>query len=92
MIKGDVSYGQWIHEVKVGRAHYSDRILKEGMIHSLRGSATETIKYLEPSATMYEIISKMTKVYDNVATYDCLMLDFYRLCQQKGECIVGFLT
>ena len=37
MIKCDMSYDQWIYEVKVDTAHYSDSVLKEGMIHSLRG-------------------------------------------------------
>ena len=83
MIKGDVSYNQWIYNVKVSSTHYSDSALKEGMICSLRWSATETVRHL--CATVDEIISKMTKGYGNVATYDCLMQEFYGLCQQKGS-------
>ena len=58
MIKGDVSYDKWIYEVKVGRACYSDSVLKEGMIHSLKGSATETMRHLGPGVSMDEIITK----------------------------------
>ena len=44
MIKGNVSL-------------YSDSVLRNGMIHSLRGSAAETMRHLEPGTTVDAIIS-----------------------------------
>ena len=76
--KGEVSFEQWSYELQSLRRTYRDSALREGMQHSLRGAAADTVRNLGPDVPLDTIIKKFTIVYGNVKSFDLLMWDFYQ--------------
>ena len=64
--KGEVSFEQWSYELQTLRKTYSDSALREGIQHSLRGAAADTVRNLGPDVPLDTIIKKFTIVYGNV--------------------------
>ena len=75
--KGEVSFEQWSYELQTLRKTYSDSALQEGIQHSLRGAAANTVRNLGPNVPLDTIIKKFTIMYGNVKSFDLLMQDFY---------------
>ena len=90
--KGEVSFEQWSYELQTLRKTYSDSALREGIQHSLRGAAADTVRNLGPDVPLDTIIKKFTIVYGNVKSFDLLMRDFYRTDQGEEESIPSFAT
>ena len=95
--KGEVSFEQWSYELQTLRKTYSDSALREGIQHSLRGAAADTVRNLGPDVPLDTIIKKFTIVYGNVKSFNLLMWDFYRpgrgrvypfLCNPSGGTLV----
>ena len=82
--KGEVSFEQWSYELQTQRKTYSDSALREGIQHSLRGAAADTVRNMGPDVPLDTIIKKFTIVYGNVKSFDLLMQDFYH-AQIKGK-------
>ena len=74
--KGEVSFEQWSYELQTLRKTYSDSALREGIQHSLRGAAADTVRNLGPDVPLDTIIKKFTLVYGNVKSFDLLMGTF----------------
>ena len=74
--KGEVSFEQWSYEVQTLRKTYSDSAFREGIQHSLRGAAADTVRNLGPNVPLDTIIKKFTIVYGNVKSFDLLMQNF----------------
>ena len=74
--KGEVSHEQWSYECQTLRKSYSDSAMREGIQHSLREAATDTVPNMGPNSSL-EMIIKITIVYGNVKSFDLLMRDFY---------------
>ena len=85
--KGEVSFEQWSYELQTLRKTYSDSALREGIQHSLRGAAADTVRNLGPDVPLDTIINKFTIVYGNVKSFDLLMQDFYQADQGEEESI-----
>ena len=90
--KGEVSFEQWSYELQTLRKTYSDSALREGIQHSLRGAAADTVRNMGPDVPLDTIIKKFTIVYGNVKSFDLLMRDFYRADQGEEESIPSFAT
>ena len=75
--KGEVSFEQWGYEFQTLRKTYSDSALREGIQHSLKGAAADTVRNMGPDVPLDTIIKKFTIVYGNVKSFDLLMRDFY---------------
>ena len=90
--KGEVSFEQWSYELQTLRKTYSDSALREGIQHSLRGAAADTVRNMGPDVPLDTIIKKFTIVYGNVKSYDLLMRDFYHADQGEEESIPSFAT
>ena len=75
--KGEVSFEQWSYELQTLRKTYSDSALREGIQHSLKGAAADTVRNMGPDVPLDTIIKKFTIVYGNVKSFDLLMRDFY---------------
>ena len=82
--KGEVSFEQWSYELQTLRKTYSDSALREGIQHSLRGAAADTVRNMGPDVPLDTIIKKFTIVYGNVKSFDLLMRDFYHV-QIRGK-------
>ena len=90
--KGEVSFEQWSYELQTLRKTYSDSALREGIQHSLRGAAADTVRNLGPDVPLDTIIKKFTLVYGNVKSFDLLMGYFYCADQGEEESIPSFAT
>ena len=91
-VKGEVSFEQWSYELQSLRKTYSDSDLREGIQHSLRGAAADTVRNMGPDVPLDTILKKFTIVYGNVKSFDLLMRDFYRADQGEEESIPSFAT
>ena len=85
--KTDVSFDQWLFEVKTVRGSYSERTVKEVIVKSLKGAAAELIHSLGPDADVDSMVKKLETVHGaiHMATFDVLMQNFYNLVQGKTE-------
>ena len=90
--KGEVSFEQWSYEFQTLRKTYSDSALREGIQHSLRGAAADTVRNLGPDVPLDTIIKKFTIVYGNVKSFDLLMWDIYHTDQGEEESVPSFAT
>ena len=81
--KGEVSFEQWSYELQTHRETYSDSALQEGIQHSLRGAAADTVRNLGLNVPLDTIIKTFTIMYGNVKSFNLLMQDFY--CTDQGE-------
>ena len=66
--------------------------MREGIQHSLRGAAADTVRNLGPDVPLDTIIKKFTIVYGNVKSFDLLIWDFYRADQGEEESVPSFAT
>ena len=90
--KGEGSFEQWSYELQTLRKTYSDSALQEGIQHSLRGVAADTVRNLGPNVQLDTIIKTYTIVYSNVKSFNLLMWDFYHADQEEEESIPSFAT
>ena len=88
--KGEVSFEQWSYELQTLRKTYSDSALREGLQHSLKGAAADTVRNMGPDVPLDTIIKKFTIVCGNVKSFDLLMRDFYPGDQKEEESIPSF--
>ena len=73
---GEVSFEQWSYELQSLRKSYSDSASREGIQHSMKGAAADTVCNMGPNVPLDMIIKKFTIVYGNVKSSDLLMRDF----------------
>ena len=90
--RSEVSYAQWIYEVRSLKSLYPEGLLREGIIKSLRGTAADLVRFLGPSATTAQILDKLETVYGAVANFDQLILGLYTIRQERGEKVQQFAT
>ena len=90
--KGEVSFEQWNYELQTLRKSYSDLALREGIQHSLRGAAADTVHNMGPNVPLDMTLKTFTIIYGNVKSFDLLMRDFYRADQGEDETIPSFAT
>ena len=90
--KGEVSFDQWSYELQTLRKSYSDLALKEGIQHSLRGTAADVVHNMGPNVPLDMILKKFAIIYGNVKTFDLLIRDFYRADHGEDETIPSYAT
>ena len=90
--KGEVSFEQWSYELQTLRKTYSDSASREGIQHSLKGAAADTVRNMGPDVPLDTILKKFTIVYGNVKSFDLLVRDFYCADQKEEESIPSFAT
>ena len=89
---GEVSFEQWSYELQTLRKTYSNSASREGIQHSLRGAAADTVHNMGPDVPLDTIIKKFIIVYGNVKSFNLLMWDFYHTDQGQEETIPSFTT
>ena len=50
--KTKVSYKQWSHEVQCIKDHYTESVVRESIIRSLKGAAADMARYMGPTASV----------------------------------------
>ena len=49
--KTEVSFKQWYYEVQCVKDHYPESVVRESIIHSLKGAVADMARYMGPSAS-----------------------------------------
>ena len=62
----------------------------EGKVRSLKGAVADMASYMGPTASISEILQKLTVIFGTVASFDVLMQKFYKVTQgnhKKCPCL-----
>ena len=89
--KTEVSYKQWNHEVQCIKDHYPELVVRESIMQSLRGAVVDIACYMGPTASVSEILEKLSIIFGMVASFDVLMQNFYKI-SQGNEKVPSFAT
>ena len=90
--KTEVSFEQWYHEVQCVKDHYPESVVWESIVQSLKGAAADMAQYMGPTASVREILQKLTVIFGMVASFDVLMQNFYKAIQGNCEKVPSFAT
>ena len=90
--KTEVSFEQWNHKVQCIKDHYVELVVRESIMRSLKGAAAEMAWYVGPTASVFDILDKLTVIFRTVALFDVLMQNFYKITQGNNEKVPSFAT
>ena len=68
--KTEVSYEQWSHEVQCIKDHYPELVVRESIMQSLKGAVADMACYMGPTASVSEILEKLSVIFGTVASFD----------------------
>ena len=89
--KTKVSYKQWSHEVQCIKDHYLESVVRESIMQSLWGAVADMAFYMGPTASVSEILEKLSVIFCTVVSFDILMQNFYKI-SQGNEKVPSFVT
>ena len=90
--KTKVSYEQWSHKVQCIKDHYPESVVRESIMRSLKGAVADMAHYMGPTASVSEILEKLSVIFSTVASFDMLIQDFYKILQGGNEKMPSFMT
>ena len=90
--KTEVLFEQWYHKAQCIKDHYPELVVRESIVQSLKGAAADMAHYMGPTASVSEILQKLTVIFGTVASFDVLMQNFYRVTQGNHEKMPSFAT
>ena len=88
----EVSYEQWSHEVQCIKDHYLKSVVRESIMRYLKGAAPDMAHYMGPTASVSEILEKLSVIFGTVVSFNVLMQNFYKITQQGNEKVPSFAT
>ena len=89
--KTEVSYEQLSHEVQCIKDHYPESVVRESM-RSLKGAAADMACYMGPTASVSEILEKLSVIFGTVVSFNVLMQNFYIIMQGGTKKMPSFVT
>ena len=60
-------------------------MVQESIVQSLKGAAADMAQYMGPTASVTEILQKLTIIFNTVASFNVLMQNFYKVTQGNHE-------
>ena len=72
--------------------HYPELVVWESIVQSLKGAAVDMTWYIGPTASVSEILQKLTVILGTVASFDVLMQNFYKVTQGNHKKVPSFAT
>ena len=84
--KGEVSYTQWVYEVKDALSRHPVGVVRSWITRSLRGPPAKTVQSLEEHVPVQEILDKLETMHVTVSPYDVM------ITQTKTEKVNCFAT
>ena len=72
-----VSFEQCYCEVWCVKDHYLVAVVKESIIHSLKGATADMARYMGPTTSIGHILHKLSFIFGTVASFDVLMQNFF---------------
>ena len=79
----EVSFEQWYHKVQCVKGHYPESVVRESIVHSLKGVEADMARYMGPTASVAHILQKLTIIIGTVASFDVLMQNLYKVTQSN---------
>ena len=64
---------QWYHEVQCVKDHYPELVVWDSIVRSLKGAVADMAQYMDPTASVEEILQKLMVIFRMVASFDVLM-------------------
>ena len=61
-------------------------------MRSLKGAVADMAQYMGPTASVSDILDKLTVIFRIVASFDVLMQNFYKVTQGNNEKVPSFTT
>ena len=71
--KTEASLEQWYHEVQYIKDHYLESVVRESIIHSLKGATADMARYMGPTASVAHILHKLTVIFGTVVLFDMII-------------------
>ena len=56
--KMEVSFEQWYHEVQCVKGHYTESVVWESIVRSLKEAVAEMARYMGPTTSLGHILQK----------------------------------
>ena len=75
----EVLFKQWYHKVQCVKDHYPESVVREGIVHSLKGRTEDMAQYTGPTASVAHILQKLTIIFSTVSSFDILMQKLYKV-------------
>ena len=60
------------------------------MVWSLKGAEANMARYMDPTASVREILQKLMVIFGTVASFDVLMQNFYKVTQGNHKKVPSF--
>ena len=86
------TYQQWKFQVKGMHSSCSESVVRNALITSMRGEASELVGFISFITPLSTIIEALDKRFGKKLTADCLQQEFFQLQQEKGERIQHFAS
>ena len=90
--KTEVSFEQWYHKVQCVKDHYLESVVWESIVRSLKRVAADMARYMGPTASVSNILQKLTVIFRMVTSFDVLMQNVYKVTQGNHEKVPSFAT
>ena len=90
--KSEVSFEQWYHKVQCIKDHYAEVVVWESIVRSLKGAEADMARYMGPTASVSNILQKLTVIFGMVTCFDVFMQNFYKVTQGNHEKVPSFTT
>ena len=71
--------------------HYPELVVRESIMQSLRGAVADMACYMCPTASVSEILEKLSVIFGTVVSFDVLMQNFYKILQGNKK-VHSFVT
>ena len=59
--------------------HYPESLVWESIVRSLKGAAADMASYMDPTASVSDILQKLMVIFWMVASFNGLMQNFYKI-------------
>ena len=67
-------------------------MVRESIIHPLKGVAVDMARYMGPTTSMAHILQKLTIIFGTVVSSDVLMQNFCKVTHSNHEKVPSFAT
>ena len=90
--KTELSFEQWYHKVQCVKDHYPESVVQKSIVQSLKGAAADMARYMGPTASVTEILQRLTAIFSTVASFGVFMQNFYKVARGNHEKVPSFAT
>ena len=90
--KMEVAFEQWYHNIQCVKDHCHESVVRESIVHSLKGAAADMARYMGPTTSMAHILQKITIIFGTVMLFVVLMQNFFKVTQSNHEKVPSFAT